>query len=149
MCTNNSMTHFFISAEKLEVFTLEDGGRGVRATVDIPQNMFIAEYEANILTPDQAEERERRHQIEGENLYMLDASYDNRRVIFDATYRSDSIARLINHSKKNANLLLRKPIEIKGKLRIGFIAKKNIQKGEQLLFDYDLASYSKTELPDK
>ena len=121
--------------------------RGVKTTEDIPQNMFVAEYEANVLTPEQALQMEERYQIEGENLYILEASYNGRRVIFDATYRSDSIGRLINHSKKDANILLRKPIDRREKLRIGFIAKRNIVKGEELLFDYNLASYSKNELP--
>ena len=85
--------------------------RGVKTTEDIPQNMFVAEYEANVLTPEQALQMEERYQIEGENLYILEASYNGRRVIFDATYRSDSIGRLINHFKKDANILLRKPID--------------------------------------
>ena len=99
------------------------------------------------MTQDEAEEIEKRHETEGENLYMLQAAYEGKRVVFDATYRSNSLGRLINHSKKGANLLLRKPIEVRGKLRIGFIAKRDIQRNEELLFDYCLESYSRAELP--
>ena len=137
----------FSPPDKLEVFTKPNGERGVKAGVDFPQNIFIAEYEGNILAPEMAEEREKRHETEKEDMYMLQACYNGKNIIFDATYRYNARARLINHSKKNANILLRKPIEIRGKLRIGFVAKRNISKGEELLYDYDLESYSRKELP--
>ena len=133
--------------DNLEVFT-RGKERGVRTKTDIPINKFVAEYEANVLSADEAERRESRHSVEGEDIYMLEATYNSKRVVFDATYRFGSIARLINHSRRRANILLRQPIEIRGKLRIGFIAKRDIRSGEELLFDYDLASYSTSELPE-
>ena len=136
--------YFFI--DNLEVFT-RGKERGVRTKTDIPKNKFVAEYEANVLSADEAEKRESRHSVEGEDFYMLEAVYNGERCVFDATYRFGSLARLINHSRRRANILLRKPIEIRGKLRIGFIAKRDIHSGEELLFDYDLASYSTAELP--
>ena len=97
--------------------------------------MFVCEYEANLLTPEEADLRDKRLSIEGEGLYTLEASYNGRRVIFDATYRSNTLGRLIIHSKRQANLLLRKPIEVRGKLRIGFVAKRDINKHEELFFE--------------
>ena len=132
----------------LEVFTKDDKQRGVRTKIAIPQNKFVAEYEANVLTEDEAKAQEERYLKEGEDLYIMQASYDGTKVIFDATYRTNSMGRLINHSKKHANILLRKPIEVRSKLRIGFIAKRDIKANEELLFDYDLKSYCSSELPD-
>ena len=109
--------------------------------------MFVAEYEANVLTPREADRIEMRHATEKEDLYMLQARYNQQTVVFDATYRSQSIGRLINHSKQKANIILRPPIEVRGKLRIDFIARRKIKAGEELLFDYDLKSYSKVDLP--
>ena len=126
----------------------EDGQRGVRAATDIPCNMFVAEYESNLLTPDEARDRETRHSEEGEDMYMLEATYEGKKVIFDATYRYNSCGRFINHSKKRANLLLRNPIQVRGRLRIGFIAKRAIKAGEELFFNYNLESYSKIGLPE-
>ena len=136
-------------AGNLEVFTKEDKiQRGVRTKVAIPQNKFVAEYEANVLTEEEAEVQEERYLKEGKDLYIMQASYNGAKVIFDATYRTNSMGRLINHSKKHANILLRKPIEVRSKLRIGFIAKRDIKANEELLFDYDLKSYCSSELPD-
>ena len=108
----------------------------------------MAEYEANVLTENEAKAQEERYLKEGEDLYITHASYDGTKVIFDATYRTNSMGRLTNHSKKHANILLRKPIEVRSKLRIGFIAKRDIKANEELLFDYDLKSYCSSELPD-
>ena len=119
----------------------------MRTKVNISQNMFVAEYDAEVLTPEEAEEREARYDIEGEGLYVLQTMYNNKRVIFDATYKSTTLGRLINHSKKHANILLRPPLEVEGKLRIGFIAKRAILEGEELFYDYDLSAYSKKDLP--
>lgn len=121
------------------------GRRGVKAATDIPKNMFVAEYEAEVLTPEEALEREERYKVEGEDLYVLQASYNQKKYIFDATYKFSSIGRLINHSKKRANIILRQPVEIDGKLRIGFLAKRDIKRGEELRYDYDLLSYSRPE----
>ena len=147
------MLYYFIVtntlAEKLEVFTKDDKiQRGVRTKVAIPKNQFVAEYEANVLTEDEARAQEERYSKEGEDLYIMQASYNGTKVVFDATYRTNSMGRLINHSRKHANILLRKPIEIRSKLRIGFIAKRDIKANEELLFDYDLKSYCSSELPE-
>ena len=42
----------------LEVFTKDHKQRGVRTKIAIPQNKFVAEYEANVLTEDEAKAQE-------------------------------------------------------------------------------------------
>ena len=82
----------------LEVFTKDHKQRGVRTKIAIPQNKFVAEYEANVLTEDEAKAQEERYLKEGEDLYIMQASCDGTKVIFDATYQTNSMGRLINHS---------------------------------------------------
>lgn len=52
----------------------------------------------------------------------------------DATH-SSRIGRLINHSKSQYNLRT-KLYEVDGKPHLGFVAARNINKGEELLYDY-------------
>lgn len=47
----------------------------------------------------------------------------------------DSIGRYINHSL-HPNIQLMKPIEARGKIRIGFVAKRVIHPGVELLWNY-------------
>ena len=56
-------------------------------------------------------------------------------MVFDAYPRMDSIGRYINHSTK-PNLQLMKPINCRGRLRIGFVAAKDIDCGEELYWNY-------------
>ena len=44
--------------------------------------------------------------------------------------------RYINHARHNPNLLLKQPVMIGQKLRIGFVAKRTIQREEELFFNY-------------
>ena len=72
--------------------------------------------------------------------YCLDAQYEGTTYTFDATATINDPGRFINHGSKNVNLQLMKPIPIgegpKRRLRIGFVAKREISAGEQLFFDY-------------
>ena len=74
-------------AGNLEVFTKEDKTqRGVRTKVAISQNKSVDEYEANVLTEEEAKVQEERYLKEGED---QQASYNGAKVIFDATYRTN------------------------------------------------------------
>ena len=60
------------SADRCEVFVRSDGERGVRAKRQLMQNEFVCEYEANILSGEEAERRERQYQEDGDDdIYML------------------------------------------------------------------------------
>jgi SET domain-containing protein len=46
------------------------------------------------------------------------------------------MGRYINHAAVGANLRLKPPIQARGKVRIGFVASKDINPGDELFFDY-------------
>ncbi len=55
---------------------------------------------------------------------------------FDATKHFNAVGRYINHAYRGVNLLLKKPLKVRGKWRIGFVAKTWINAGVELFWDY-------------
>ena len=53
----------------------------------------------------------------------------------DATEESGRLGRLINHSRQRPNLKT-KVLEVEGKPRLALMALKEIEQGEELLYDY-------------
>ncbi len=70
------------------------------------------------------------------NFISIQATHNKKKLWFDARGRIGSLGRYINHAAKGANLLLRPPVYARGRLRIGFVAKKEIQPGEEVFWDY-------------
>lgn len=54
---------------------------------------------------------------------------------FDATKEDRTMGRLINHSKTQANVVPRQMV-INGKLRLFFLAKRDINTNEEVVYDY-------------
>ncbi len=75
----------------------------------------------------------------------MQANFQNKEYISDAFPRVDSIGRYINHSL-HPNLQLMKPLNVRGKLRIGFVAKCEIKPGKELFWNYGF-NRSNGELP--
>ena len=61
--------------------------------------------------------------------------FDSRRLCIDATEENDTKGRLINHSRKEANLKMR-VVVVDGEPRIVFIALKRIVNGAELYYNY-------------
>ena len=71
----------------------------------------------------------------GLGCYCLDAVYNNETFVFDATASINDPGRYINDARRNCNLTLMPPVKIgespKSQHKIGFVAKRNIQYGEE------------------
>ena len=56
-------------------------------------------------------------------------------LCFDATRRFDQLGRYINHAQR-PNAKVTRPFKIRGKWRVGFLAVRDIEKGDEVVWDY-------------
>ena len=112
-------------------------GRGIVATAKIAKGSFVCEYVGELLSPEEAKEREEAYEEQGEfdSSYMYYFQSGERKHCIDATVDNGRLGRLINHSKLNANLTTRKLV-INKVPRLFFVAKYDIQARAELLFPY-------------
>lgn len=117
----------------------KDRGRTVHAKESISKGDFVAEYKYSMSYPRKNRaEMEGEYEINGEGCYVIDIQLPGGKwVCIDATRNYWCWARYINHAvPSNANIKMFKPLLIKGKWRVGFVAIRDIRKGEELLYDY-------------
>ncbi|EAA20652.1 SET domain, putative [Plasmodium yoelii yoelii] len=125
-------------------------GRCIYADTQINKFDFVFEYVGELLTHNEAMEREQIYiKNKKKGCYMFYFKHENKRYCIDGTEESidaainytnkkyflRSFARLVNHSKKNSNLIP-KVLTVDFLPRLFFIASRDIQKGEELLIDY-------------
>ncbi|CAN8076307.1 unnamed protein product [Agarophyton chilense] len=120
-------------SSKLRTIVLrsEIDGWGVFATRDIPAGEMIIEYVGEIIRPSLSDVRETKYGDKGIGCYMFEIVPGE---IVDATMCGNA-ARYINHSC--APNCYSKTVEIdQGKQVVVIIAKRRIQRGEELSYDY-------------
>ena len=127
--------HF--SRANVKITQVPGRGRGAVAAKDFIAGDFICEYAACV-KPKKASlaNDENRYTSLGLGCYELDACHEGQWYTFDATGTINDPGRYINHASRNTNLTLMKPVFMTDRLRIGFVAKRNIQAGEELFYDY-------------
>ncbi|VDN07011.1 unnamed protein product [Thelazia callipaeda] len=115
----------------LEIFECEKKGRGIRTLRSFQKNEFVVEYKGIL-----ARIREREY-AKDDNIgsFMYFFKYQNKQFCVDATDETPYKGRLINHSVLRPNLKT-KVIELKGLKHLILIAKRDIEIGEELLYDY-------------
>ena len=78
----------------------------------------------------------------GLGCYCLDAAHNGQTYVFDATASINDPGRYINHARKNCNLTLMPAVMIgeppNSQLKIGFVAKRDIEAGEELFWNYGI-----------
>ncbi|XP_064153568.1 N-lysine methyltransferase KMT5A-like [Anguilla rostrata] len=121
--------------EGLEVRHIEGKGRGVFASRSFRKGQFVVEYHGDLLETKDAKKREEEY---GRNpatgCYMYYFQYLSKTYCVDATKETQRLGRLVNHSK--AGNCQTKLHGINGKPHLILVASRDIEKGEELLYDY-------------
>ncbi|XP_061115656.1 lysine methyltransferase 5Ab isoform X2 [Conger conger] len=119
----------------LEVRHIEGKGRGVFADGSFRKGQFVVEYHGDLLEIRDAKRREEEYGKDpATGCYMYYFQYHNKTYCVDATKETERVGRLINHSK-NGNCQT-KLHGIDGRPHLILVASRDIEKGEELLYDY-------------
>ncbi|XP_036230155.2 histone-lysine N-methyltransferase trr-like [Bactrocera oleae] len=105
-------------------------GLGLYAARDIEKHTMIIEYIGEVIRTEVSEIREKQYEAKNRGIYMF--RLDEDRVV-DATL-SGGLARYINHSC-NPNCVT-ETVDVDRELRIIIFAKRRINRGEELSYDY-------------
>ncbi|UKJ87791.2 [Histone H3]-lysine(4) N-trimethyltransferase [Theileria orientalis] len=114
-------------------------GRGVFAAYKISKEDFLMEYKGELITEKVAKFRNNKYnkskKYKGSFIFFF--KHDGARYGIDATEEDISFgpARLVNHSRKKANVVAKTMLS-NNYPRLIFIAKRDIDSGEELLVDY-------------
>ena len=120
----------------LEVRDTGIKGKGVFTKEPINKGDYVAEYSGDLVTMEEAQRREKIYSSDdskGSYMYYFKWRTENKCV--DATNDNGRLGRIINHSKTSANLKS-EVFTHNEKPHLVFFAKSDIQKGQELLFDY-------------
>ncbi|XP_046682378.1 histone-lysine N-methyltransferase 2C-like isoform X2 [Homalodisca vitripennis] len=105
-------------------------GLGLYAARDLDKHTMVIEYIGELIRTELAESREKQYEAKNRGIYMF--RLDEERVV-DATL-SGGLARYINHSC-NPNCVA-EIVEVERDVRIIIFAKRRINRGEELAYDY-------------
>ncbi|XP_058473560.1 N-lysine methyltransferase KMT5A-A [Solea solea] len=121
--------------EGMEVQHIEGKGRGVFAMRCFQKGEYVVEYHGDLLQITDAKKREAEYaQNPATGCYMYYFQYLCKTYCVDATKESGRMGRLINHSKiGNCQTKLH---DINGVPHLILVASRDIDKGEELLYDY-------------
>lgn len=120
----------------------EKKGRGVFAAEDIYESHFVLQYKGEHLASRAlARMREDKHVELNFGCYQWEIfnPMRQRTEVIDSTAEKayNGAARLVNHSRKNANVTARKILNLEEKkVHLVFVAKRDIAKDEEILVDY-------------
>ncbi|XP_047425659.1 N-lysine methyltransferase KMT5A-A [Mugil cephalus] len=121
--------------EGMEVQNIEGKGRAVFATRPFQKGDYVVEYHGDLLQITDAKKREAEYaQNPATGCYMYYFQYLCKTYCVDATKETHRKGRLINHSKTgNCQTKLH---DINGVPHLILVASRDIEKGEELLYDY-------------
>ena len=98
----------------------------------------MCEYKTTDVYPiTEKPEHEQMHQTNSAGSYIVETAYNVKgksKLCFETTNQFHHPGR--NHARKNYNLKLKGPYQIRGKWRVGFLAVGNIGEAEELCYDY-------------
>lgn len=119
----------------MKVQQIEGKGRAVFATRSFQKGEYVVEYHGDLLQITDAKKREAEYaKNPATGCYMYYFQYLGKTYCVDATKETGRLGRLINHSK-NGNCQT-KLHDINGVPHLILVASRNIDEGEELLYDY-------------
>lgn len=126
----------------VEIIQTEKKGFGLRAASTISSDSFVYEYIGEVV--EQKEFMKRMQQYRDEHIKHFYFMMLQREEFLDAT-RKGGVARFINHSC-NPNCFVSK-WHVGKHMRMGIFAKRDIGKGEELTFNYNVDRYGNDAQP--
>ncbi|XP_077510667.1 SET domain containing 8 [Amblyomma americanum] len=118
-----------------KIIEFADKGRGVTSTRPLKSGDFVLEYAGELIDMQEAKLREEIYAADTSvGCYMYYFTCRNKQYCVDATKETGRLGRLVNHSKRG-NLRTQMCI-IKGVPHLVLVAQRNIEPGEELLYDY-------------
>ncbi|KAK9532242.1 hypothetical protein VZT92_009638 [Zoarces viviparus] len=137
-CEEKKLTDELITKgieEGMKVRHIEGKGRAVFATRCFQKGEYVVEYHGDLLQITDAKTREAEYaQNPATGCYMYYFQYLSKTYCVDATGETDRMGRLINHSKTgNCQTKLH---DIGGVPHLILVASRDINDGEELLYDY-------------
>lgn len=110
---------------------LNEKGRGVVAKHFIPKGSVVCHYEGELVSAAEG----RRRSKATDTCYLFFFQLKDRRYCLDATEETNTMGRLLNHSRKHPNV---KPVGLvlDGKPTIVFYAIEDVLPSVELLYDY-------------
>ncbi|CAG8981770.1 hypothetical protein HYALB_00004712 [Hymenoscyphus albidus] len=126
----------------VSVIRTEKKGYGLRANTDLNANDFVFEYIGEVINEPTFRKRTIQYDQEGiKHFYFMSLT---KNEFVDAT-KKGNLGRFCNHSC-NPNCYVDKWV-VGNKLRMGIFAERNIQKGEELVFNYNVDRYGADPQP--
>ena len=120
--------------EGMRIVTTPTKGRGVVATKPFKKGDFVVEYHGDLIDKPTADRREMEYAETDVGCYIYYFKFNNVHYAVDATAETGRFGRLLNHNKKG-NCRTEK-IEVDGLPHLILVAKRDIEAGEALEFDY-------------
>jgi histone-lysine N-methyltransferase SETD8 len=121
---------------RLEIKSFPSKGRGVVATKDFQKGEFIVQYYGQLISKQEASQREKAYEKDGKGCYLLQFEHEGKKLFIDATAEeSCKLGRLLNHSRLHPNCAIKKVVA-SGHPYIVIVAKDFIPCGTELTWDY-------------
>ncbi|CAB4057741.1 SETD8 [Lepeophtheirus salmonis] len=123
--------------DKLYIAEIEDIlRRGIQAMRNFSKGEFVVEYAGDLVEVDVAKERENQYSKDhSTGCYMYYFKHNEKQYCMDATKDTGRLGRLVNHSRLHPNLLT-KVVILENKPRLILVARQDIEKYSELLYDY-------------
>ena len=120
---------------------VREGGcaaRGVFATASVTKGQWLCEYKGLVYPYSEREKHLEEYDKNKEGCYIVSSKYpvgDSRRLCWDATRHLNQYGRYMNHAQQ-PNAHITSPSYVRGKWRVGFVAAKDIEEGDEEVWDY-------------